>query len=882
MVDDGQREASDTLKADKLFLLRVGFPFGVFDWHDRYQFLFCLKAAMPASQIQSNFNSPRLIARALQAALAALPVSAAMHTTPAMAQGVQLEAARDYAVAPGPLGTVLSQFAGQAGILLSADAAMTDGLSSAGARGSFTVKEGLAAVLSGSGLQATRTGNVYSVRRQPATVIAAPAPPATDARSLSTVVVTARQDDETAKSAVSGFVARRATGGTKTDTPLLETPQSISVITRDQLDAQGATTLVESLRYTPGIVTQYGNTDLRYDWLTLRGFTPPARYLDNLRLPFGARGYSQPRIEPWGLERVEVVKGPSSVLYGQSTPGGLVNMVSKRPTTETIRDIELQAGSYNRRQAAFDLGGAIDDGGVWSYRLVGLHREADTAYDHVSERKDYFAPSLTYRPSDATRVTLLAQWQSLDSPGGGGAPALPVAGTLDTSRYPALARNTFVGEPGFDRYSNRQRFVGYEAEHKLDDTFTVKQNLRYGKVDAYSQRVQAVCLAACNPSSLLRYAWAFPEQADMLTVDTQLQAEFRTGPVRHTLLTGLDFSNEKATYDESSLRIATTPFNAYEPVYGRDSGIVPAVATHIAQKRRQAGFYAQDQMHWERWSMVIAGRYDQADTATATLTPANGRTTEVDQSDGKFTGRAALMYSFDSGVVPYMSYSTSFQPAAGTDRLGNVFSPTTGRQAEVGVKYQPVGSKALFTAAVYELTQTNVLTPDPLSRSFNEQTGEVRVRGLELEARGPVARGLDVIASYAYTDGKVTRANPNAAGVNLEGKRLAYVPEQQAALWLDYQFQVETMAGLAIGAGVRHTSGTYGDNANVYRVPGVTLYDLALRWDLGRIQPGLKGVRLALNFANLTNKNYVATCLASTGCYLGEGRSVYVTAGYSW
>lgn len=844
--------------------------------------LFCLKAVMPAFQTRSNSFSPHLLARALQAALAAFPVAAAMHAAPATAQGTAVESARDYAVAPGPLGRVLSQFAGQAGILLSADAAMTDGFSSPGVRGRFTVNEGLAAALAGSSLQATRTGNVYSVQRQSAAPVAPPAARAADAKSLSTVLVTARPDEETAKSAVSGFVARRATGGTKTDTPLLETPQSISVVTRDQLDAQGATTLVESLRYTPGIVTQYGNTDLRYDWLTLRGFTPPARYLDNLRLPFGARGYSQPRIEPWGLERVEVVKGPSSVLYGQSTPGGLVNMVSKRPTTETVRNIEIQAGSYNRRQAAFDLGGALDDEGVWSLRLVGLHREADTAYDHVSERKDFFAPSLTYRPSDATRVTLLAQWQSLDSPGGGGAPALPVAGTLDTSRYAALPRSTFVGEPGFDRYSNRQRFVGYEAEHKLDDTFTVRQNLRYGKVDSYSQRIQAVCLAACNPSSLLRYAWAFPEQADMLTVDTQLQSDFRTGPLRHTLLTGLDFSNEKATYDESSLRIITTPFNAYQPVYGRDSGIVPGVATHIEQKRRQAGFYAQDQMHWERWSMVLAGRYDNADTDTATLTPANGRITPVDQSDGKFTGRAALMYSFDSGVVPYLSYSTSFQPAAGTDRLGNVFAPTTGKQTEFGVKYQPVGSKALFTAALYELTQANVLTPDPLSRSFNEQTGEVRVRGLELEARGPVARGLDVIASYAFTDSKVTRANPNAAGVSIQGKRFAYVPEQQAALWLDYQFQVEAVAGLAIGAGVRHTSDTYGDNANVYRVPGVTLYDLALRWDLGRIQPALKGVRLALNVANLTNKNYVATCLASTGCYYGEGRSVYVTAGYSW
>jgi iron complex outermembrane receptor protein len=834
---------------------------------------------MPAFQTPPNPLASRRIARALQAALATVPVAAALHAAPAMAQA-PAEAARDYAIGAGPLGTVLSQFAGQAGILLSTDASLTAGLSSPGVRGRFTVNEGLAAALAGSGLQATRSGNVYGLQRSQ------PAPEARSgdgsAASLPTVLVTARAGEETAKSPVAGFVARRATGGTKTDTPLLETPQSISVVTRDQMDAQGATTLVESLRYTPGIVAQYGNTDLRYDWLTLRGFTPPARYLDNLRLPFGARGYSQPRIEPWGLERVEVVKGPSSVLYGQATPGGLVNMVSKRPTTETVRDVEVQAGSHSRRQAALDLGGALDDEGVWSYRLVGLHRESDTAFDHVSERKDYFAPSLTYRPSDATRITLLAQWQSLESPGGGGAPALPVAGTLDTSRYAALPRSAFVGEPSFDRYSNRQRFIGYEAEQKLGDTFTVRQNLRYGKVDSHTQRIQAVCLAACNPSSLLRYAWAFPEEADMLTVDTQLQADFSTGGLRHKVLAGIDFSNEKASYAETSLRVITTPLNAYQPVYGRDSGVVPPVATEIDQKRRQTGLYLQDQMHWDRWSVVLGGRYDRANTDTRTLTTATRRVAGAEQDDGEFTGRAALMYTFDNGVVPYLSYSTSFQPAAGTDRLGNVFDPTTGKQTEVGVKYQPTGSRALFTAALYELTQKNVLTPDPLSRSFNEQTGQVRVRGLELEARGPIARGLDVIASYAYTDSRVTRANANASGVSIEGNRFPYVPKHQVSTWLDYQFQSEALAGLVFGIGARHTSTTYGDNANLYRVPGVTLYDAALRWDLGRVQPALKGVRLALNLANLSNKHYVATCIASTGCYYGEGRSMYLTAGYSW
>ncbi len=846
-----------------------------------------LYAAMNAKRTAPK-SSPlplrrRTSANALQAAMMVVHTAAAIAAVPAHAQ-TAAPAARDYAIAAGPLGTVLSQFAGQAGILLSSDAAVTAGVASPGARGHLSVEEGLAAALAGTGLQAVRgAGGLYTLQRSAlAATMSEVRVTGQRAGTLPQVDVIASAVEESGRGPGTGFTANRATGGTKTDTPLLETPQSVSVVTRGQMDAQGATTLVESLRYTPGIVAQYGNTDLRYDWFTLRGFTPPARYLDNLRLPFGARGYSQPRIEPWGLERTEVVKGPSSVLYGQAAPGGLINMVSKRPTVAPVREVELQAGSYNRKQAAFDFGGALDADGVLSYRLAGLRREADTPFDHVAEKKTFIAPSLTLRHSDATQFTVLGHWQSLDSPGGGGAPALPAAGTLDTSRYAALPTRAFVGEPGFDRYQNRQRFIGYEAEHRVNDSVVLRQNLRYGKVTAETRRIQAFCPSACNPAALSRYAWAFPERADLLTVDTQAQVDFRTGPMAHTVLAGVDFSDEKATYDESNLRVLTTTFNAYQPVYGLDTGAVPSVGTHIEQKRKQLGAYVQDQARWDRWIAVLAGRYDRAETATRTLATSTGRTMATDQDDGKFTGRAALMYALDGGAVPYVSYSTSFQPAAGTDRLGAVFDPTTGKQVEAGVKYQPVGSKALLTAAAYELTQQNVLTPDPLSRSFSEQTGEVRVRGLELEARGPLIRGLEAVASYAYTDSRVTRANPNAAGASTLGKRFAFVPQRQAALWLDYALQGDSFAGLSLGAGVRHTSATFGDAANLYRVPGVTLVDAAIRWDLGRLQPSFKGVRLALNVANLGDKHYVASCLASAGCYYGERRSVYLTARYGW
>lgn len=828
---------------------------------------------------------PTLLASAIAIALLAASHGALAQTASPSASAAA-QAARDYRIAPGPLGQTLLTIAQQSGRTISVDPALVAQRQAPAVQGHYTPEQAAQAALEGSGLTLTRTANgVWSVATLPAaqrTETPSGASVSGGTATLAPVVVTARHDALSGVEPVTGFVATRNQGGMKTDTPLTRTPQSISVITRDQMDAQGATTLVESIRYTPGLVAQYGNTDLRLDWLTLRGFTPPARYLDQLRLPFGARGYAQPRIEPWGLERVEVVKGPSSVLYGQATPGGLINMVSKRPTQEAVREVEVQAGSHQRRQAAFDLGGALDDEGIWSYRLVGLHRESDTSYDHVSERKTFIAPSLTWQPTADTRVTLVSQWQSLDSPGGGGAPALPAAGTLDTSRYPALPTSTFVGEPGFDKFTNRQRFVGYEAEHRFNDTVTVRQNLRYGQVDARTQRIQAACLGACNPAALLRYAWAFPETSDLLTVDTHAQVQLRTGDVQHKLLAGLDYSREDAAFDETSLRILTSPFNAYQPTFGLDSGVIPAVATHIDQKRRQTGLYLQDQMEWNRWNVVLGLRHDNAHTDTDTLTVASGARVATRQSNGEITGRAAVMHAFDNGVTPYVSYSTSFQPTPGTDAANRPFDPTSGRQWEAGVKYQPTGSKALVTASVYELTQRNALTPGAADPRYSEQTGEVRIRGLELEARGPVARRLDAIASYAYTDSEVTRANPNAAGVSILGNRVVYTPKHQLSAWLDYAFDADLLPGVSWGIGARRQSDTFGDAANAYRIPGVTLWDVAIRWDVGQASPAFKGVRVALNVSNLTDRTYVATCLSATGCYYGDRRSMYLTAGYRW
>lgn len=785
-------------------------------------------------------------------------------------QTAQAETVHSFAIAPQSLGNALDRFAEPTGLSFAYRSADIASLATNGLTGDFTATEGLRRLLAGTGAAFQFTGP---------TTVTITKPQASGALTLDTVAVSGQRTLESAWGPADGYIATRSATGTKTDTPLIETPQAINVVTREQMDDQGSRTLTESLRYTPGVIAQYGNNDVRHDWLTVRGFTP-ARYLDGLRLPFGARGYAQPRIETFGLERIEVLKGPASLLYGQGNPGGTVNMVKKRPTAEEVREIELQTGSHDRMQAGLDLGGKLNDDGSLLYRLVALGRKSDTQFDYVEEEKFYVAPSLTWQATDDTKITFFGEYQKIDAPGGGGAPALPAIGTLYPGSQGKLPRETFVGEPGYDHFENTQWFAGYELDHRLDDTWSLRQNLRYGDVDVDTQRVQAFCPASpCDPSALGRYAWAFPESARMLTVDNQAIADFRTGSVAHKTLIGFDYSYEDSVFEESQLVFLPTPFNAYNPSYGAAVSR-PPTAMRIDQERRQLGLYLQDQMKIDRLTLVLGGRYDWADTDTRTQTATSNA--EAAQDDRAFTGRVGAVYNFDNGLAPYASYSTSFQPSSGTDSSGSPFDPTEGEQFEVGVKYQPTGLRSFVTLSAYQLTQQNVLTPDPANTRFNTQTGEVRMRGLELEGKAQLTTGLSLIASYAYTDSEITKANANASGVNTEGNRLAFVPEHQAAAWLDYEMPAGALRGLGFGGGVRYVGQTFGDNTNNFDVPGYTLVDAGIRYDLGQLKPSLQGMQLALDVSNLFDKEYVATCLSATGCYWGVGRTIYATLKYSW
>lgn len=669
---------------------------------------------------------------------------------------------------------------------------------------------------------------------------------------------------------VNGYVAGRSLSGTKTDTSILETPQSISVVGRSQLQDQNAQSVVQAVRYLSGISATASPADNRFDSIRIRGFDTTV-YLDGVQLPYGSLLFGRPKVDPFMLERVEILKGPSSSLYGGSQPGGLINLVSLLPTATPTHTVEMQANNFGRMQGAFDLGGPIDPKGEFLYRLTGVVHDGGTQFDNVNDFRGLIAPSFTWKPNLDTTFTVLGAYQRDVS--GVTIQFLPAKGTLLPNPNGVVPISKFVGEPGWDSFTRSQYWAGYQFEHHADDVWTVRQNLRYAGLDTRVQAVIGQGLDASDPTqqTLKRSAFIVPENSSAFTMDNQAEARFNTGSLAHVALFGLDYRH--STSDSSQYFGSAPSINLFNTVYGALI-TTPPLILHTKQAQDQVGLYAQDQIALGGWRLTVSGRHDWVSTDTLNIL----KNTTQSQDDKAFSGRAGLNYVFDSGVSPYVAYARSFQPNIGVTASSTPLVPTTGEQVEVGVKYQPVGTNILLTAALFDITQQNVLTADPAHTGFSLQTGEARSRGLELEASANLTTALKLVASYTYNDTEVTKTTVAAQ----LGKWLIYTPRNQAALWGDYTFQDGRLAGFGFGAGVRYFGEAYGDAANTLLTPAYTLVDAALHYDLSNFDPRLRGTKVALNVTNLFNKDYVATCQSASACFYGDGRTVTGSLRYTW
>ncbi|MDQ7246893.1 TonB-dependent siderophore receptor [Dongia sedimenti] len=754
-----------------------------------------------------------------------------------------------------PLTSAVTAFGDQAGLQITVDTRILAGHTSKPVKGSLTRDEALAQMLAGSGItwRYTDPDTVLLLKMEAGNIVPLAPVPVEDTRL-----------GGPSWAPVEGYVAEQSGAGTKTDTPLIETPQSISVVTADQMEAQGAESVTDALRYTSGVQVQPFGRDGRFDWISIRGYdSSEFLYRDGIGTPTG-----QMKLEPYGLERLEILKGPASVTYGQMAPGGVVNAVTKRPTEEPLHVVELMGGSYEHIEGRFDFGGPLGGDQRFLYRLTGLARDSGSQVDHTPDNRYYIAPAFTWNPNEDTSLTLLTDFRYDETryPQG-----FPVSGTLTSNSHGPIPTNTFLGEPDQDKFNRNQYSAAVLFSRRIDDVFSFHQDFRYSHYDYDLVAHNAIGYQAGSDRVVDRIIWTARPNFNATATDTRGEADFDTGPFGHKVLLGANWMRSELE-DQGTITMGT-PIDVYDPDYG-NFGSLPDDTDHTVDTLWQVGIYLQDQITFdERWIAALSIRQDWARNGTRNLVASDG----TSQYSDDLTWRAGLVYKSPIGLAPYFSYATSFDPAIGTTFDGAPFKPTTSQQYEVGVKFQPEGYNSFITVSAFDLTQQNVLTtdPDPTHPGESVQTGETRTRGIEFEAVASLDMGLDLIGSYTYLDAKITKSEDGD-----EGFRVKSIPHHQASLWADYTLRSGDFKGLGLGFGVRYLGSTL-DNTNTLKTPDYLLFDASLHYELGGISPMLEGAKLSVNARNLGDKRTIASCAWDT-CYFGDRRTVLATLSYRW
>lgn len=659
---------------------------------------------------------------------------------------------------------------------------------------------------------------------------------------LDTVVVTA---DGARENGVKGpLIAQENTVG-KVDAPIMETPRSISVVTEQRMEDTGVMKVQDALLYTSGVYAgAYGN-DTRGDWYIIRG-SEAIEYQDGLKSLFGY--YNNARPNAYSISRVEVLKGPASVEYGQGTVGGIVNLVSKLPQEETLREVTLEYGSFNHKRAGVDFAGKANKDGTLLYRFVGTLQDSDHQTDHVEDNRLSLSPSLTWKPNQDTKFTALLNIEKNES--GSGTQFLPHQGTVRPAPNGPIPVDIFLSEPGWDRYDTERFAFTLMGDHRIDDVWSVGGAARIMDSASEYYTMYPNFPPTINPDGRTINRSIYVKEADALsfTSDVHVKAAFSTGMVSHKTRIGLDMQD--VTLDESSYFSNNGgAIDLYNPVYGNiPTGITlnDRPATHT----QQGGIYLTDHMYLgDHWILSLGVRGDRATSKT------NGGS---GQDDTAFTKNAGLMYTFDNGIAPYVSYAESFNPVIGRNNSGNTFDPIEAVQYEAGIKYQPLGTDSIYTVAVFDITEENRLTSDPLNPLDSVQSGQVGIQGLELEAQTGW-RDFDIVANYTLTDSEIEKSNDGDEGFNV-----ADVPDQMASAWVTYR-PSSFWQGFKVGGGVRHVGRSW-DGADTLQRPSYTLGDAMIGYEFS------DKTDITFNVHNITDEKYLTSCLARGDCFLGERR----------
>lgn len=666
------------------------------------------------------------------------------------------------------------------------------------------------------------------------------------------------------------YVPEGSLTASKSDIPLIRTPQSVSVVTRDQIDLLNFIDAQQAVRYVSSVTGENYGPDLRYDFISVRGFTP-RQFIDGLASPVSTTIQSV-GVDLYAFESFEVLKGPASVLYGSAPPGGIYNQISRRASDEFGGEAQLKYGMYDYKSLSASITGPVTD--ALSVRVTALGLDRNAERKHVDAQRMLFSPTFTWKLGDRTSITGLGYYQ-YDEVNGDTNGFLPAQGTLLPNPLGKIDHRANFGEPDFNKFERRQWGLGWDASHELADGITLHSNTKWTRYHETSRVIYGAGLLDANfdgtPDdyrTLNRYSFPYDEEVHSFATDARVSAKFDTGAISHNVLAGIDYRN--VTNESAYGFTFASPIDIFNPVYNAVPNVNPPVAFPFSNiKLRQTGVYAQDQVGFGNFYVMAGGRYDWVK-----MDDRNGETTTKQH---KFTWRVGANYVFDNGFAPYIGYAKSFEPLVGTDSVTDApFKPTSGRQIEGGIKYSsPSGSDVRFyaTAALFDIKQTNIVsTGTSIVPVFGTQTGEVEVKGGELEVVARIRDQLSINASYSYNDSEVTKDGNYPAAV---GAVLVTTPKHKASLFVDYTLQRGSLGGLGFGAGARYASKGAGSlpgpfNPVVLFGESSTLFDAIVHYDT-------PGWRFAVNASNLFDKRYVARCASLSNCTYGAGRQVIGT-----
>jgi len=666
------------------------------------------------------------------------------------------------------------------------------------------------------------------------------------------------QVDEAESITVLGETYRNT--ATKTALQPEETPQAINVIDSEQIKNRHVSSLDEILEYTPGVTTGYYGADANFlDLFVIRGFQVSKSYYNGSALQILSGWNLQPQIDPIAIEQVEVFKGPTSVLYGATPPGGMVNIIAKAPQKETSTEIGAAVGTDNLMELSIDSAGQIGNSDL-NYRLVGLASQSDTQTSVSGNERYVFAPSVDWNISDNTLLNVNLYYQND-----------PEAGNNTSMTESILLANDTDFSVGDENWTSAEReFVnaGYKFQHEFNNQWTFLQNFSYTTGDFYQQNTYLYDYNALS-GDYTRVIYSTDETSKGFTFDNQLSATLNIGDTKHNLLIGADIQKLDGTAVYSTYGISTINVYDVDNTLIDANSLTESVYSDDDIHSLQKGLYLQDQIEWNNLVVITGLRYDKY-TADGT---SYGSDYENDASNLSY--RIGALYTLENGLAPFASYSTSFEPL---NTAG--YEPELGRQIEVGVKYTSADNAITGSIAAFNIEKSNVVVTDPASvgtGSYSSiQIAEVTSQGIELEGKFQVTDALDITASYTYLDVEITE------DTTYKGTTPIFNPEHSANLWANYYFYHGLLNGSNIGTGIRYVGEMQKDASNTQgMVPDYTVVDLSLGYDLGYATSALEGASVNLLVSNLFNKQSYA-CYDENSCWNNAGVAAELNVNYAF